>query len=75
LVDCPAPNVSWDVPAMTSSSPRGFWKPHRACAGRTWPCAHGRARIGAVDFETGMHTLERIRVVVDGQVVESDGKH
>jgi integrase len=32
------------------------------------------ARIGDFDFEAGALTLERTRVVVDGQVVESDGK-
>jgi integrase len=32
------------------------------------------ARIDGFDFEAGTLTLERTRVVVDGQVVESDGK-
>jgi integrase len=32
------------------------------------------ARVDDLDFETGTLTLERTRVVVDGQVVESDGK-
>jgi integrase len=32
------------------------------------------ARIDALDFEAGTLTLARTRVVVDGQVVESDGK-
>jgi integrase len=32
------------------------------------------ARIDDLDFEAGTLTLERTRVVVDGQVVESDGK-
>jgi integrase len=32
------------------------------------------ARIDGLDFEAGTLTLERTRVVVDGQVVESDGK-
>ena len=32
------------------------------------------ARIDDLDFQAGTLTLERTRVVVDGQVVESDGK-